>query len=515
MVEMTRSLGNIALFVLLSFGAAAPGFALPPVGARIVGLEGNGEYMSLLEEDARLQEREDSVGRAMETLRHRLRDNPDADRAKLAEEILGLENRIFELRSAKGRIVGRINTIEQEWVLANLNREPEEPAAPDAEPAAETPGAANLVDNACFRRELPPEDYAALQQAQRLELLAARYLRRYRTNHAALGRLADAYRAATAETEAVDLYARYRALDEWNDALADSLSAVWNYVFDNKSYAYDYMLDKLGQTELLSVQEEALAEAARSLAETEGTTASDEVVDYVLRKQVLVDYELSVAGALGLTRAADSLRSVSMQWYAVDFRLPRQQLEERSFVVYDEIAFPSVSPYDAHHPIPECRVYARGTIYRLLLGTFSSKRPVATFRGASPLFYTVDGSGKWRYYAGGFATRREAEEAQARLKKRGFARPEVVVWSDGAYRNVSVDGDFSRSGFRVEIEVAGALSEEAKQAVARTARGAVLSRAGRKFIVGTFSDRAAAEQVAAAVRRAAPDAEIKIAEAAE
>ena len=136
---MIRSLGHIALFVLLSFGAAAPGFALPPVAARIAGLEGNGEYMSLLEEDARLQEREDSVGRAMETLRHRLRDNPDADRAKLAEEILGLENRIFELRSAKGRIVGRINAIEQEWVLANLNRGPEEPAAPDAEPATETP----------------------------------------------------------------------------------------------------------------------------------------------------------------------------------------------------------------------------------------------------------------------------------------------------------------------------------------------------------------------------------------
>lgn len=516
MVEMTRMIRNIGLLGLL-LGSVVAGVSQPPVEPRIAGLESNGEYMSLLEEDARLQEREDSVGHAMEGLRQRLRDDAQADRAALAEEILELENRIFEIRASKGRVIGRINTIEQEWVLANLNgREASEPApAKPAGFAVETPGAANLVDNACFRRELPREDYAALRQAQRLESQAAGYLDRYRTNHAALARLADAYRAATAEEEAVAIYDRYKALEARNRALVDSLSLVWNFIFDNKSYAYDYMLDKLNQTELLSFQEGALAETARSLAELEGTTASDEIVDYVLRKQVIVDYELSVAGVLGLTSAADSLRGVSERWCSVDYRLPRQEIEERSFVVYDDLAFSSVSPYNAQHPIPECRIHARGTIYRVLLGTFSSKRPVTAFRGASPLFYTVDGNGKWRYFAGGFATRREAEEAQSRLRKRGFARPEIVVWHDGVYRNVSVDGDRSEAGLRIEIASPGALSAEVKQAIARTAPDAELSRAGQKFIVGPFDDRAVAERTAAAVRHADPDAEIKIVTAAE
>lgn len=48
----------------------------PKVEARIAGLEGNAEYMSLLKEDARLQIREDSIVNAVERMRRRLREDP-------------------------------------------------------------------------------------------------------------------------------------------------------------------------------------------------------------------------------------------------------------------------------------------------------------------------------------------------------------------------------------------------------------------------------------------------------
>ena len=57
-------------------------------------------------------------------------------------------------------------------------------------------------------------------------------------------------------------------------------------------------------------------------------------------------------------------------------------------------------------------------------------------RGAYPLSYLVNDDRKWCYYAGGFATREEAEAAQSLLKARGFVRPEIVVWTDGEYRNL-------------------------------------------------------------------------------
>ena len=301
------------------------------VEARIAGLESNEEYMSLLREDAQLQMREDSIVNAVERARRQLRENP-AGRQQYSQDILQLESRIFEIRNAKGRLIDRINTIEQEWVLANLNGAASQPAGPAAEnPAAEIP---------------------------------------------------------------------------------DSLSDAWNYIFDNKSYAYGYLMDKLGRDEILSREEERLSEAARQLSELRGETASDAVTDYFLRKKVLVGYETSVADMLGLTSARDSLRGVTAQLEGIDFRLPRIDVAERYFLDYDSVSFSSTPKYSYQHPIPECKVYEHGTIYRILLGTFNTKRAVSTFRGAYPLSYLVNDDRKWCYYAGGFATREEAEAAQ-------------------------------------------------------------------------------------------------------
>lgn len=483
----------------------------PPVEARIAGLEGNAGYMSLLEEDARLQMREDSVVNAVEGMRRQLRENP-AEGRTLGDEILELENRIFEIRTAKGRLIDKINAIEQEWVLANLNGAASSPAAsqPEVPQIPEAQKVRNLVENACFREELPEADHAALQQAQRLETQAARCAERYFANYETLDQLAEAYREATAESEAVEIYERYTTLTEVNRALADSLSDVWNYVFDNKSYAYGYLLDKMGREELLAEQEEAAAKTARTLSALSGETVSDKVTDYFLRKQLLLSYERSVAGLLGFAQAADSLHGAAERLKTVEYGRPPQALEERYFLEYEAVGFSSPSKYNARQPIPECRIYTRGTIYRILLGTFNTQRPVSTFRGAFPLSYEVNDAGKWCYYAGGFATRQEAEEAQAQLRKRGFARPEIVMWHDGEYRNITADGEVAAETFRIEIASVPPLSEEVRQALAEAAPEAVVSRAGQKFLVGMFDDRAVAERAAAAVRRAAPDLEIKV-----
>ena len=363
------------------------------VEARIAGLESNEEYMSLLREDAQLQMREDSIVNAVERARRQLRENP-AGRQQYSQDILQLESRIFEIRNAKGRLIDRINTIEQEWVLANLNGAASQPAGPAAEnPAAEIPDSLkvrNLVSNPYFREQLPEADYAALVEAQRLEFDAVDYVNRYFANYGTISELAEAYAAAQAEADAAEIYDKYKTLQGFNRVLADSLSDAWNYIFDNKSYAYGYLMDKLGRDEILSREEERLSEAARQLSELRGETASDAVTDYFLRKKVLVGYETSVADMLGLTSARDSLRGVTAQLEGIDFRLPRIDVAERYFLDYDSVSFSSTPKYSYQHPIPECKVYEHGTIYRILLGTFNTKRAVSTFRGAYPLSYLVN-----------------------------------------------------------------------------------------------------------------------------
>ena len=459
------------------------------VEARIAGLESNEEYMSLLREDAQLQMREDSIVNAVERARRQLRENPAA-RQQYSQDILQLESRIFEVRNAKGRLIDKINTIEQEWVLANLNGAASQPAGPAAEnPAAEIPDSLkvrNLVSNPYFREQLPEADYAALVEAQRLELDAVDYVNRYFANYGTISELAEAYAAAQAEADAAEIYDKYKTLQGFNRVLADSLSDAWNYIFDNKSYAYGYLMDKLGRDAILSREEERLSEAARQLSELRGETASDAVTDYFLRKKVLVGYETS---------------GVTAQLEGIDFRLPRIDVAERYFLDYDSVSFSSTPKYSYQHPIPECKVYEHGTIYRILLGTFNTKRAVSTFRGAYPLSYLVNDDRKWCYYAGGFATREEAEAAQKLLKARGFVRPEIVVWTDGEYRNLSKDPEAQhiprsrpRRRFGGRAGYSGVVADRHRRFAARQDVAALFAQTENQFVEHAYPARTGTER---------------------
>lgn len=125
------------------------------------------------------------------------------------------------------------------------------------------------------------------------------YVNRYFANYGTIRELAEAYAAAQTEADAGEIYDRYNTLQGFNRVLADSLAEAWNYIADNKGYAYGYLMDKLGQDAILAREEERLSEAARELSALRGEVASDAVADYFLRKKVLVGYETAVAGLLG------------------------------------------------------------------------------------------------------------------------------------------------------------------------------------------------------------------------
>lgn len=482
------------------------------VEARIAGLEHNEEYMSLLREDARLQQREDSIASAVVQVRNKLRLEPQ-NRAALAQQIMQAENEIFEVRNTKGRVIDRINTIEQDWVLSNLNSTIE---APTDKPQSTVPDSLkkrNLVQNAAFRQLLASPDYMALMRAQRGEMVAVDLVNRYLGNYLTLGELDSLYRVAATEQEALDIESRFREVSSRNDSLAEVLSERWNYIYDNKSYAYDYMMEAMRKEEQLDLQTERYSDAAREVAALSGETASDELVDYFLRKRALVEYERAVAQTLGLQAAADSLAGVEHQLSTIDFKLQPIQLEERLFLQYDTIRFSSRPHYTAQNPIPETTVYQRGTIYRLTVGTFSTRRPVSTFRGTYPVSYLRTEDNRWRYFIGGFPTMEAAEEGRLLLKKRGFLKPQIVVWIDGQYRNLADEPlPASIGGYRIEIVGVESLPEAVRETLSQVAEGAQLSRAGERFLVGHFDDKAVADQVAAALRSAEPALDVRVVE---
>ncbi len=512
MVEMMRR-GFVLLAMLLA-GAVAETSA-QEVTARIAGLESNAEYMEMLREEAALQAREDSVTMVVNRVRRQLRDDP-SQRGAHAAEILRCEEQLFTIRTERGRLTDRINTVEQDWVLANLDLN--RPAPSQAGAAAGTPlpdslQTADLVHNPCFRDRLPAADYRALLDAQRRERTAFDLAAACAENYEAVEALKISYDTVSTEAPAAVLYERYRALQSLGRTLCDSLQRVWGTIYDNKNYAYSYLLDNLGRDDLLGRTEEQMAGVRQRIAAERGRYHADELTDYLLQKQALVDQETELAGALGLTEARDSLLRVAAALRSVDYRLPKIFIEERMFLEYEPIGFVTPARYNAQHPIPEVETYERGTIYRILLGTYANRTNGGyLFKGAYPLGYErVDG--RYAYYAGGYRTLDEARAAQEQMRKKGFRRPEIVVWNDGERTNLA---DAAEEGhapmFRVEIGGLENLSEELRTAVLDAAGSCEISRAGHLCIVGPLADKAVADRIADLLMQRDPSLEVKITE---
>jgi hypothetical protein len=119
------------------------------------------------------------------------------------------------------------------------------------------------------------------------------------------------------------------------------------------------------------------------------------------------------------------------------------------------------------------------------------------FKGVQPLYITRNEEGNYLYYAGGFSSRREADEAQLFLKEKGFKSPEICRWQNGTMLNITTverDNDGSVvvpvSGMRYMIKiVADTLSEELRTIISTEAPRQSVSKEADSFVLGTFDNR--------------------------
>lgn len=495
----------IAIFALVVGYVAAQ----PPVKARIVGLEDNEEYMALLTDGVRLQQMEDSVMRVIEQNRKLFAEDP-ANRAQYSDAILSLEEQLFSLRNSKGDIFSRINTIEQDWLITNMNAA----QSPMSEPLADQQAtdtlvvelaevqSSRLVDDIHFVTALDSVDYVALQRAQNDENKVVEYVNMLSENHSAMESIREQYEQTQDASEAARLYSNYQVLNGLCSALNDSISTRWSAIFDAKSYAYNLILEMERRDDLLENSELALSQALQQVAADRGLYASDAMCSYFNTKKCLIDTEIALARIYGLGFVQDSLSKLSRQLSVIDYRLPKVEIEERFFLAYESIGVSSPSKYSMRNPIPECEVYERGTIYRVVLGTFSQQQPISIFKGVYPLYRLKTDDDRHRYFAGGFATEAEADEAQIKLKNLGFRRPEVVVWRDGVYANLAEEREAAADMtqvFRVEISGAEQMTEELRSVIDAQASGKDITRINGRFIIMSFAAREDADKLAEAL----------------
>ena len=506
---------KLLIGLFLTFSVVIVRGASDPAGPGIPALQSNSEYVALRDQDSRLQVRIDEMQTRIAGLRAMLRENPAAQETYGAQ-ILSLESEMLSAQGLRTQVAARINAIEQAWLTEH----------PDYVPAAETEKSLitqtpesqqsrNLVFNGYFRENLPARDYEALLRAQRMEAEVAGCAGRLLENYRQQTLLKQQYDTVRTEQAAVDLFGRYRTVANLGRVLRDSLTAVWGYVYDNKSYAYDYILDKLNCRDQQARQQKALDDVRRQMSAAQAEGLVDALPDYYIQKCYLTDYEREIARLLGLGLASDSLKRVALQLQTIDFRLPKPEITERYFLDYEPVQFVA-GRYTYKKPIPDCPVYEHGVIYRILLGEYKYKQNISIFRSASPLYVLKTDAGRYRYFAGGFATKAEAVDAQELLRTKGFRRPELAVWYDGEYTNLTRTPEAEMAVFRVEISSEQNLSDAVKQAIAQAAPGCDLSRVGADlFVVGQFDNKAVADQAAAAIRAADPQLSVKVTEIAE
>lgn len=506
MVEMTKT---GLLTILFSAAAAIAPLQAQQIKPRIAGLENNETYMALLRDDAALQMREDSLAGVVARMRSEFRERGTDSRG--ADAILSLESEIFDVRNRRGLVTAKINMIEQSWVLDNIGSAAKAaPQTGDRNTVHTGHRVRNLVYNDIFARTLRREDYESLKRAQLREREVLAMAERYAALCDSLRTTAAEYAEAENETTGVPLYEKFGTFNRSADSLAGCITSTWGEVYDDKNFAYGYLLEQLDREDLIEEGEKAFTRMRGRAAESYGRYGSDAVADFVAQRAAMLEYEALTADGLGLSEAADSVRTLLKDYdsrYSPE-KMPAVNIRERLFLDYAPVEFSSPSRYNAKNPIPECRVYERGTIYRILLGTFWAKQAISVFRGAAPLGF-LQMNGRHLYFAGGFRTRSEADAAAAALKKAGFKSPVTVVWRDGVYRNLATDPE-EKEEFGIEIFGLERMPESLLKIIDEQAEGCEISRAGNAYVVGMFGERAEAERVAEALKAADESIEVKI-----
>lgn len=500
-------------------------------------------YMTLVREREVLQGRSDSISSAIAQTRHQFVSMIEHGRSdstliinhdSFSRQILSLEQQVFALRTQIGALSNSINNMEREWVMRHFEQgfaeEIEEEVKTDAMQAdiiatndidiAETePTYSNLIDNRCFRELLSEADYAELRRAHNEEIEMAELGNDYCAIYGKMRGAAEEYMAATDEVVADSILTSYYDLRRRADSLNNVIHSRWNHILDAKYYAYGYIMEMQHNYDLLDSSAEEFNTMQQQCSANDGIYDSDALMHYVVGHPTLTEYEIEIAEALGLSQSRDSIITARDNMAAIEYRHLPITVERRLFLDYSPITIGRTNHYNDKNPVPEVKVYERGTIYRILLGTFRSKQPMTLFKGVQPLYIAKNDEGKYCYYAGGIATRAEADEAQLFLRDKGFKAPEICVWIDGEMTNISVASDDDIgiqtpiTGMRYTINIeTEQLDESLRELIDSIAAGKSLSRANGKFIIGTFTSSSEADVIVSVLSESYPELNISIGE---
>ena len=332
-------------------------------------------------------------------------------------------------------------TTEEESKISSESTEETDTTTKPAEELSEEVTLAprhDIIHDERFINSLSEKDFEDLCNTQIEEANVEQLCNEYIELYSSIKELNAAYANAKNQSEADSIYAAYSDAIATLEELNTQIGQKWNFVIDTKFYAYGYVIEKERNKSLLNKLDADFSTMLQQCANNDDCYASNGIMRYAIGRPAILDFEITLAQEFGLTDVADSLIAARQEFVAPNYQLSPVELpEQRLFIDYCNITFGRTNYYNSTNPLPEVKVYERGTIYRILLGVFKSRQPMTLFKGTHPLYIETDESGLNHYYAGGFATLEEAEAAQKLLYDKGFKAPEICRWVDGTMTNLS------------------------------------------------------------------------------
>lgn len=496
------------------------------VTARISGLENDSTYMALLNQEQVLKVKEDSIQKQINDIRANFASVAQEDRTSVGRLILDAENNLFEVRNQTGIVTSKINSIEQAYIIENLNKP--KAAATEEEATAQTEQSYSskgndLYSSSFFEQMLSAEDLATLKKANALEPTLYLLEDQFLVNYKNMSLLRSDYASCDNQYTADTIKNMFSSIQDINSVVIDSIAQSMNYIFDNKLYTFSYIYDKMSNSHMLSKLENDLSQMRSKMAQRTENNIDANIYNLPIQRRFLLDQEISLASYLKMSGALDSLSTLRTKQNDADNNLPEVVIEDRIFIEYAPIEVVKTPLYNSSNPIPKLEHYKRGTVYRIFVGSFTRAQAVSIFRSTTPVYHDQLNN-MHDYYIGGFATLEEANKAQADLKKIGFRKPEVCVWIDDVFENLSASGSTSSASsassssssakssaaknfYRVEIlmnDTSASLSATHQQNISELASGKELSKMVSSeglpiFVVGTFNNINEAEALASSL----------------
>lgn len=520
-----RRFTRFILFFALLGGASWSAHAQK---ARVAGLERNAEYMQLLEQQSQLKAQEDSTVSLINNNR-KLFEN-SSEREQLGQEIVRLEGELFEIRNRMGKITAQVAAIEQDYIINHMD-DPAVPASPErAEAAAE---ARTLFANPFFTDNLSKNDASLFMATPKVEPEVLKINKRIAGLYEQLTTVKRQYDAA-AEQDIIDsLSMRAGELKEQIEQVDALMERLWLGIYTRKLDNYLVLMDKIGTIDRL--EQEQLDQESRQVRRAEGLAGEQLaplVATYPLQKKLALDYEITMAQALGLKPAEDSLKTelnrFAAESSAKDMTYPDIPFTPRNLTVYGAIVKTdeaSQRNYLEVEDIPVLHVPKKGIYYTVQVAVYTTPpKSAEAFKGMTPVMHQKMTNGQTRYLAGGFTTYSEAQGAVAQMVRAGF-RASMVAFSDGkattavkakaleaAARQAEEKAD--TNGYNVEIVPAELrLPTAMRETITTRAPGKTIVRhsSGSEVIysVGSFASKADADALAD-VLRSQPNVKIKV-----